>query len=437
LLANFFVAILEAAGDSSAAIFSPCPKSTSNSQSSALHPIFGAFAVRNYRIYWTGFTLSLVGSWMQTLAQSWLVWDLTRSAFWLGIVGAMPQLPSLILGSIGGVIVDRTVKRTLLIVTQSGLALCALALAIFTMSHHVQVLQVVIIAGVTGIFTAADTPARLSFVSEIVGKQYVGNAIALNSTTFNATRLIGPAIAGLIIPWVGAGGCFLINAISFLAMIFALLSMRDLPPPVFSTNHASVASEWREAFQYVIHARIARSLILNVAVFSVFIMSYVVLMPMFADQILESGVRGLGALMGAIGIGALIGGVYQASLPHNARRGRVVIFGAIGLCISILLFSFSRNFVLSLLILPLVGLSSISMLASTNTLLQTLTPDHLRGRVLGFYTTSFLGMMPIGSMLVGSAATEFGASYTVAAGAIICLIVALLTLARNKRLMVV
>jgi len=392
--------------------------------------------VRNYRIYWTGFTLSLIGSWMQTLAQSWLVWDLTRSAFWLGIVGAMPQLPSLILGSIGGVIVDRTVKRTLLIVTQTGLALCALALAILAMNHMVQVWHVVVIAGITGIFTAADTPARLSFVSEIVGRQYVGNAIALNSTTFNATRLIGPAIAGLIIPWVGEGGCFLINAVSFLAMIWALLSMRDLPPFTF-VNNVSVAAQWREALHYVMHSRIARSLILNVAIFSVFIMSYVVLMPMFADQILEKGVRGLGALMGAIGIGALIGGVYQASLPHNARRGKGVIFGAIGLCVSILLFAFSRNFILSLLILPLVGLSSISMLASTNTLLQTLTPDHLRGRVLGFYTTSFLGMMPIGCMVAGSAAAEFGASYTVAAGALICLTVALLTLARNKRLMVV
>lgn len=401
-----------------------------------MHPIFRAFAVRNYRIYWTGFTLSLVGTWMQTLAQSWLVWDLTRSAFWLGIVGAMPQFPSLILGSIGGVIVDRTVKRRLLIVTQSGLALCALALAIFTMTHTVQVVHVVIIAAITGIFTAADTPARLSFVSEIVGKQYVGNAIALNSTTFNVTRLIGPAIAGLIIPWVGEGGCFLVNAVSFLAMIFALLAMRDLPL-ITLKNDTSVASQWREAFHYIIHSRIARALILNIAVFSVFIMSYVVLMPMFADQILEKGVRGLGALMGAIGVGALGGGIWQASLPHNARRGRVVIYGAFGLCIGILLFSFSRSFVLSLVILPLVGLSSISMLASTNTLLQTLTPDHLRGRVLGFYTTSFLGMMPIGSMLFGFAAGEFGASYTVAGGAVICLVVASLTLARNKRLMVV
>ena len=401
-----------------------------------MHPIFRAFALRNYRIYWTGFTLSLVGSWMQTLAQSWLVWDLTRSPFWLGIVGAMPQLPSLILGSIGGVLVDRAPKRMLLIVTQAGLGLAALALAAVTMLGIVRVEHVIIIAGITGLFTSIDTPARLSFVTDIVGKEYLGNAIALNSTTFNATRLVGPAFAGLLIPLIGTGGCFLINGISFIAMIVAVASIQGVPPPKWDRN-VSVAAQWRESFHYVLHARVPRALILNVIVFSAFGFAYVVLMPMFADEILESGVRGLGLLMGAVGVGALAGGVWQASLPRRARRGRVVIFGAFGLAIGILLFSFSRNFVLSLCILPLVGLSSIAMLASTNTLLQTLAPDHLRGGVLGFYTTSFLGIMPIGSMILGSLAAEYGAALTVRLGGAICLAVALLTLSRNKRLMAV
>jgi len=401
-----------------------------------VHPIFRTFAVRNYRIYWTGFTISLVGSWMQTLAQSWLVWDLTRSAFWLGMVGALSQLPSLILGSIGGVLVDRTVKRRLLIITQSGLALSALALAVVTLSGVVRVEHVVVIAAITGIFTAMDTPARLSFVSEIVGKEYLGNAIALNSTTFNAARLVGPSIAGLLIPIIGTGGCFLVNSLSFLAMIFALMMMRDLPAPVFDTS-TSVVAQWREAFRYVMRARVPRALILNVIVFSAFGYSYVVLMPVFADVILESGVRGMGAMMGAVGVGALAGGIWQAALSSKARRGRVVIFGAFTLCVALLLFSFSRSLWLSILILPLVGLASISMLASTNTLLQTLAPDHLRGRVLGFYTTAFMGIMPIGSMIVGAVAAEYGAPHTIAAGAVVCLIVASLTLTRNKRLMVV
>jgi MFS family permease len=401
-----------------------------------VHPIFRAFAVRDYRIYWTGFTISLVGSWMQTLAQSWLVWDLTRSAFWLGMVGALPQLPSLILGSIGGVLVDRTVKRRLLIITQSGLALTAMALAVVTLMKVVRVEHVVVIAAITGLFTAVDTPARLSFVTEVVGKEYLGNAIALNSTTFNAARLVGPSIAGLLIPIIGTGGCFLVNSLSFLAMIFALMMMRDLPAPAFDTS-TSVVAQWREAFRYVMRARVPRALILNVVVFSAFGYSYVVLMPVFADVILESGVRGMGAMMGAVGVGALAGGIWQAALSHKARRGRVVIFGAFTLCVALLLFSFSRSLVLSILILPLVGLASISMLASTNTLLQTLAPDHLRGRVLGFYTTAFMGIMPIGSMIVGAVAAEYGAPHTIAAGAIVCLIVASLTLTRNKRLMVV
>jgi MFS family permease len=373
---------------------------------------------------------------MQTLAQSWLVWDLTRSAFWLGMVGALSQLPSLILGSIGGVLVDRTVKRRLLIITQSGLALSALALAVVTLSGVVRVEHVVVIAAITGIFTAMDTPARLSFVSEIVGKEYLANAIALNSTTFNAARLVGPSIAGLLIPIIGTGGCFLVNSLSFLAMIFALMMMRDLPAPVFDTS-TSVVAQWREAFRYVMRARVPRALILNVIVFSAFGYSYVVLMPVFADVILESGVRGMGAMMGAVGVGALAGGIWQAALSSKARRGRVVIFGAFTLCVALLLFSFSRSLWLSILILPLVGLASISMLASTNTLLQTLAPDHLRGRVLGFYTTAFMGIMPIGSMIVGAVAAEYGAPHTIAAGAAVCLIVASLTLTRNKRLMVV
>jgi predicted MFS family arabinose efflux permease len=281
-----------------------------------------------------------------------------------------------------------------------------------------------------------DTPARLSFVTEVVGKEHLGNAIALNSTTFNAARLVGPSIAGLLIPIVGTGGCFLVNSLSFLAMIFALMMMRDLPAPAYDTS-TSVVAQWREAFRYVMRARVPRALILNVVVFSAFGYSYVVLMPVFADVILESGVRGMGAMMGAVGVGALAGGIWQAALSSKARRGRVVIFGAFTLCVALLLFSFSRSLWLSILILPFVGLASISMLASTNTLLQTLAPDHLRGRVLGFYTTAFMGIMPIGSMTVGAVAAEFGAPLTIAAGAAVCLIVASLTLARNKRLMVV
>jgi MFS family permease len=391
-----------------------------------------AFSHRNYRYYWTGFALSLVGTWMQTLAQGWLVWRLTESSMWLGIIGAMPQVPSLLLGSIGGVLVDRLHKRGLLLVTQTGMAACALALAIPTMMGVVTVPEVLVISIILGIFMAIDSPARLSFVTEIVGVEDTGNAIALNSTTFNATRLIGPAIAGLLVPLIGEGGCFLINAISFLAFIVGLLMMRDLPKPVKQTSKP-IGHQWREAFTYIRNSVVHRSLILNVMVFSAIGMSYAVLMPVFADKILHAGVRGMGMLMGATGIGAIIGGIWQAHLPRGSKRGKVVMMGTAGLGASVLCFSFSPYFALSLFILMFTGFFSISMLASTNTLLQTLSPDHLRGRVLGFYTASFMGVMPIGSFIVGWSSSVIGPQITLTIGSLICLLVAWRTILQNEQ----
>lgn len=369
---------------------------------------------------------------MQTLAQGWLVWRLTESTLWLGIVGAMPQIPSLLLGSIGGVLVDRTHKRGLLLVTQTGLAISALALAIPTLLNIVRVEHILIVAAVSGLFMAVDAPARLSFVTELVGKEDLDNAIALNSTTFNAARLVGPAIAGLIVPIIGEGGCFLINAASFLALILGLLMMRDLPKPT-PNNRESIRKQWHEAFVFVRGSAVHSALILNVMVFSALGFSYAVLMPAFADKILHAGVRGMGMLMGATGIGALIGGVWQASLPRGTKRGKIVIMGSVGLGVSLVLFAFSEIFVLSMFILALTGFFSISMLASTNTLLQSLSPDHLRGRVLGFYTASFMGLMPIGSFLTGWLASLLGAQWALAIGGLLCIIVAWLTMMQNAR----
>jgi MFS family permease len=392
-----------------------------------------AFAHRNYRLYWSGFAFSLIGTWMQTLAQGWLVWRLTESALWLGIVGAMPQLPSLLLGSIGGVLVDRTHKRGLLLVTQTGLAVCALAIAIPTLLNVVRVEHVLIISAISGVFMAVDAPARLSFTTELVGKQDLDNAIALNSTTFNGARLVGPAIAGLLVPLIGEGGCFLINAVSFLALIVGLLMMRDLPKPAPASREPLI-KQLREAYNFVRGSAVHNTLILNVIVFSAIGFSYSILMPVFADKVLNAGVRGLGMLMGATGIGALIGGIWQASLARGTKRGWVVIMGTTSLGASLLLFSLSQSFILSLCILPLTGFAGITMLASTNTLLQSLSPDHLRGRVLGIYTTSFLGVMPIGSFLIGWLASLVGPQWALGAGSVLCLIVAWTTMLHNSRL---
>lgn len=395
--------------------------------------VFRAFAHRNYRLYWTGFVLSLTGTWMQMLAQSWLVWRLTESPLWLGIIGAMPHLPSLLLGSIGGVLVDRSAKRTILLVTQTGMGLSALALALLTFTGNIHPWHILILSTVSGIFMAVDTPARLSFVTDLVGKDDLGNAVALNSTTFNAARLIGPSIAGIMVPIVGEGGCFLINAVSFSSLIIALLMMRNLPPPS-TTARESIFKQLHEAYLYVTDSPVPRTLILNTVVFAVFGFSYAVLMPVFADEILKVGVRGLGLLMGAGGIGALAGGIWQAWLPKDAKRGRIILISTVGLGVSLMLFSVSRDFYLSSFALAVSGFFGIALLTSTNTTLQIYTPDHLRGRVLGFYSSSFLGFLPLGSFLLGALADVWSASLTLFASAVVCIIVALATILGNKRL---
>lgn len=373
---------------------------------------------------------------MQQLAQSWLVWRLTESTLWLGIIGAMPQLPSLLLGSIGGVFVDRTHKRKVLFVTQTGLALSALALAYLTMTDQVTPMHILVISAIAGTFMAVDAPARLSFVSDLVGDEDIGNAVALNSSTFNATRLVGPAIAGILVPLVGEGLCFLINALTFGALIIGLSMMRNLPGPS-ADSREPVFKQLRDAYCFVRRAPVHRVLIRNVIIFAMFGFSYMTLMPAFADAILHVGVRGLGWMMGAIGVGALIGGVWQAAMRKGTKRGPIAMLGMTGLGCGLLIFSFSPWFPLSILALGISGFSGISMLASTNTLLQTLTPDHLRGRVLGFYTSAFLGFSPFGSFAIGAIAEHIGSPLTLSISGALCVIVALYTIFHYHRLRVV
>jgi MFS family permease len=397
-----------------------------------LLPVFRAFQHRNFRLFFTGFAISMLGSWMQTLAQSWLVWRLTHSPVWLGVIGAMPQLPSLVLGPFGGVLVDRHFKRSVLIVTQIGMGLCAGALALFTLSGHITEWIVLIIAICTGIFVAIDTPARLSFAQDMVGKDDLGNAIALNSTTFNAARLIGPAIAGLLVPVIGEGGIFLINSISYLGLISTLLMMRDLPLP--TATDKPVLVQIREAFLFVRTSPLHKILILNTALIAVIGFSYVPLLPVMADDILDVGVRGLGIMYGALGVGALIGGLRVAWVKSGAKRGRTVLIGAAGLTLFVITFAFSRWFPLSLLALAGAGYSFATMLTSTNTILQTYAPDELRGRVIGIYSTSFIGMLPLGNVLAGFTAEVIGAMWTMVGFATLTLLAVTLTIGRSRAL---
>ncbi len=399
----------------------------------SLRQTFRAFRHRNYRLFWTGFALSITGTWMQTLAQGWLVWRLTESPLWLGVIGAMSQLPSLLLGSIGGVLVDRAPKRTVLFVTQTGLAICALLLAILTFAGRITEWHILILATISGIFMAADAPARLSFVTDLVGKEDRPNAIALNSSTFNAARLVGPSLAGIMVPLVGEGACFLANAVSYFALIVTLSLMRNLPDPRGDTSEP-ILKQLRDAYTFVRRSPIQRVLIRNVIIFSIFGFAYTTLLPMVADIVLNTGAEGLGVLMAAGGIGALLGGLWQASMDQESKRGWVVMMGMAGLGLGLLIFSLSKQFEVSVIALAMSGFSGIAMLASTNTLLQQLTPDHLRGRVLGFYTSSFLGFGPIGAFLLGALADAFDARIALAVTSSICLAVAAYTIAHYRRL---
>lgn len=370
---------------------------------------------------------------MQTLAQGWLVWRITESPLWLGIIGAMSQLPSLLLGSIGGVLVDRTPKRVVLFITQAGLAVTALALAILTFTGVVTEWHILILATVSGVFMAVDAPARLAFVGDLVGKEDIGNAVALNSSTFNGARFVGPSVAGVLVPLFGEGVCFLVNAFSYLALIIGLLAMRDLPAPTGDPREP-VFKQLRDAYSFIAGAPVQRVLIRNVILFAIFGFSYTTLLPMVADVILGHGAGGLGVLMSAAGVGALLGGLWQASMDRDSKRGWVVMMGMAGMGLGVLIFSLSKQFEISVIAMMMTGFSGISMLASTNTLLQMLTPDHLRGRVLGFYTSSFLGFGPIGAFLLGVLADAMGPRAALASVSAVCLVMAAYTIVHYTRL---
>lgn len=376
---------------------------------------FRALRHRNFRLYWFGQLLSLTGTWMQNVAQGWLVYRLTDSPFALGLVGFVGSLPILLFSLFGGVIADRFHKRNLLLITQTAAMLQALTLATLTVTGLIQVWQIIVLALLLGTVHALDTPARQSFVIELVGKEDLMNAIALNSSVFNATRIIGPAIAGVLISLIGEAGAFYMNGASFLATIAALLLMR-----VEAVNHSDGETVWRnliEGLRYIKKTPIVRTLLSLIAVSSLFGMSYVALMPVFARDILQVGPTGLGFLTAAIGGGALAGALTLASLGNFQHKGLLLSIGNLLFPAMLFLFALSRSFAPSLLFLMGAGWGLITQNALTNTLLQTSVPDHLRGRVMSAYALMFLGMMPIGNLLSGTMAEHLGAPVAVMLGA--------------------
>jgi MFS family permease len=386
---------------------------------------FAALKHRNYRLWFTGQTISIMGTWMQMVAQGWLVYQITGSRLALGTISFIGSLPSLFLMIPAGAIADRVSKRRLMLMTQTGMMLLAFVLAALSATRVLQVWHIGVLAFLLGICTAFDAPARNALTVEMVeDRRDLMNAIALNSTIFNLGRIAGPAAAGIVLALVGATWCFGLNGVSFVAVIIALYMMRlrEVAPP---RRGEKLGPQIAVGLKYVLGHSTVRTLILLVGASSLFGMSYSVLLPAFAADVLRVGETGFGAMTSAAGIGALIGSLTVASMGQMKRKGLLLTVGSLLLPVAQIAFAFSRWLPLSLALLVIVGWAAMAQLASCNTLVQSMAPDELRGRVMGFYSLFFFGTMPFGSLLAGAIAQTWGTTVGVCVGAGTFLLIAL------------
>ena len=379
--------------------------------------MLGALRHRNYRLFLTGQIISTIGTWMQSVAMPWLALQLTHSGLLVGLVLAVQFTPVLLGSQFGGIVADRFRKRSILLVTQAAFTIPSFSLFLLSSSGHAMYWEVLIAAAATGTINAFDVPARQSFVVEMVGKQDLMNAIALNSSVFNGAAVVGPSVAGVIIGAVGVPVCFLANSVSYLAAVGALLLMRNLPAIVREQHDQRWRQRLAEGASYVVCEPVLGLLLIDVAVFSLFAMNRLTLIPLFADQVLHAGASGFGFLMASMGLGALVGALTLAFFPGlGANPARQFWLGLLWVA-ALLVFSFSRVFLLSSAALFVAGYSQISFVATANSRIQTLTPDGLRGRVMGLYAQALIGVGPLGAMQAGALATLLGAPWAMAIGA--------------------
>ncbi len=384
---------------------------------------------RNFQLFFSGQLISLIGTWMQTVAQSWLVYRLTGSGLKLGAVGFASQIPVFLFAPIGGIVADRSNRKHVVIGTQVASMLLAFVLAALTLTHRITVTEIFVLAALLGVVNAFDIPGRQSFLVDMVGKEDLMNAIALNSSMFNGARVVGPAVAGILVARLGEGWCFFVNGVSYIAVIAGLLLMNVHAPARVSTNTSPI-EHIIEGFQFVNRTAPIRALLMLLGLVSVVGMPYAVLMPLFADRVLHDGgqefasligshdlgaVR-LGILMGASGVGALLGALTLALRSGVKGLGTWVSVCCAGFGVTLILFAFSTSFWLSVLLLMPVGYFIMLQMASSNTLIQVMVPDALRGRTMAVYSMMFMGMGPIGALLGGALSDRLGAPWTVAIG---------------------
>lgn len=394
--------------------------------SSALARITGSFRAlrhRNFRLFLGGQIVSLTGTWMQQVALGWLVYRLTRSAFLLGLVGFAGQIPSLFVAPFAGVWADRANRHRMIVATQALSMLQAVVLAGLVLTGAVRISHVIALSLFIGIVNAFDIPARQSFLVEMVsGREDLANAIALNSSTFNAARLVGPSVAGAIIAAAGEGVVFVLNAVSYVAVLSALLAMRLPPRPPGPQRAAPVWHNLREGIGYVTRFGPIRAILLLLSLVSLTGAPYAVLMPVFAADILHGDAHTLGFLVGSIGLGALCGALLLASRQTVRGLGRVIVVSVLAFGAALLAFSLSRSLWLSLVLVFFSGFGLMVHMAASNTVVQTIVDDDMRGRVMSFYAAAFQGTMPLGSLLAGGLAGLIGAPRTVQIGGAACLL---------------
>lgn len=385
----------------------------------AFQDMFASLRSRNYRIYFIGQGVSLIGTWMQTVALSWLVYRLTGSVFLLGVIGFTSQIPTFVMAPFAGVISDRHNRLTILKLTQFFFMVQSLAMALLVLFKVVEPWHIVVLSIIFGIISAFDAPARQSLVMDLIDdKAYVGNAIALNSAIFNGARLIGPAVAGIVIAIVGEGICFLINSVSFIAVLLALTLIR-IAVKQESSGPAGFRESLGEGVRYTFNSVPIRMLILLLAAMSLVGLSYIVLLPAYAKEILHGGSETLGYLMSAMGAGALAGALTMAARKSVFGLTRIIAYGVILMGLSIALASFSTRLYLSMIFFFFTGLTMIMTLSAINTMLQTISDEDKRGRVMSFYAMALMGASPIGNLVAGSIASGIGVEWTMLiAGAI-------------------
>jgi MFS family permease len=393
---------------------------------------FPAFRSRNFRLYFIGQIVSMIGTWLQMVAQGWLVLEMTGSAFWVGVTAAASSLPTLFLSLFGGVIVDRYNRKTILLWTQSASMMLALVLGAVTLSGTVTLAVIMVMAFLLGCVAAVATPAIQAFLSEMVERSELHSAVALNAAIFNASRVIGPAIAGLMIAWIGTGGAFMVNGLSYLAVIAALLAIRTAPPPTKPEAHQPPLQSIREGIAYTWEHPVIRTIVLFVSVVSIFGWSFMSMLPVVAKQTFGMGSDGMGYLFSAFGLGSLSGTVLVSMSSGKIRSSMMVIGGMLTFSIALGAFTFATDERIAMGFLFIAGIGMLSAFATMTATVQRLVEDRYRGRVMSIYLMVLMGFMPLGNLQVGFLSEHFGTALAIRIGSVVVLLATLFLFSYRK-----